>query len=369
MQVPASNLLLSESEREVYNRHMPKVSVIMPVYNAEKYLAETLVSVLSQTFADFEIVCVNDGSTDGSAGILEKYAHRDQRIKVINQANAGGSAARNKGMRHASGEYLMFIDADDLYAKDIVAKAYRRAVEEGADIVFYNFARFVGKPTGMAVKSRTTPGRDVRLFNKKEYGARFFNDFAIITWNKLVKKSVVTKNDLMFNVGLSHNHDVDFSIRLMLAANSYSYLDEIGYYYRSNDSGITATKRSDPTNVLKILIDLHALVASKHQLVKQSFDNYVVDMIAGTVEKYGNDVSKQKEVFDFAHEQVIPALGLKKTRRGYLYDSPSINVFSFVESGDYDGMMAYVNSPNRKLRRIARQAYDIAQGVLARLSW
>src|SRR5690606_20420498 len=142
------------------------------------------------------------------------------------------------------------------------------------------------------------------------YSSRFFNDFAIITWNKLVKKSVITDANLKFNTGLSHNHDVDFSIRLMLVAQSYSWLDKVGYYYRSNSGGLTATKRNDPTNVLKILIDLNKLIEKKYKIVKPSFNNYVVDMIGGTIMKYADTPTKVKEIYEFSREVVIPNIGL-----------------------------------------------------------
>src|SRR5690606_29276412 len=107
--------------------------------------------------------------------------------------------------------------------------------------------------------------------------------------------------------------DVDFSVRLMLAAENYSWLDEIGYYYRSNQVGLTATKRSDPTNVLKILTDLSKLVDSRYSALKPSFDNYVADMVAGTIIKYSKDQDKVKEIFEFSRNVVIPEIGLDTT--------------------------------------------------------
>lgn len=95
-----------------------KISVIIPVYNAEKYLAETLDSVLNQTFTDFEVIAVNDGSTDNSLNILNEYGNKDSRIKIFSNSNSGVSTARNTGIEKASGEYICFIDADDLIASE-----------------------------------------------------------------------------------------------------------------------------------------------------------------------------------------------------------------------------------------------------------
>jgi len=344
---------------------MPKISIIIPVYNAEKYLSATLDSVINQTFHDIEMVCINDGSTDESLQILRDYQRRDKRVKIVTQKNSGGSAARNAGIKHATGEYIMFLDADDMYAKNIVAHAYSRAVKTGVDILLYNFARFVGKPTPLAVKSKITPGQDLEFFTKDSYTDRFFNDFATITWNKFIKKSVLVNNKIFFDIDLSHNHDVDFSIRLMLAAKSYSWLDEVGYYYRTTDTGLTATKRSDPTNVLKILIKLYKTVISKDLQLKQSFDNYVADMIAGTLVKYGDDATKQKEVFDFAHRVVIPEIGLNKVDDEYIYSNSTRETIKFIKTGNYGGFMAYFNAPKRRLRAELRKIYDIAQKILS----
>ena len=103
---------------------MPKVSVVIPVYNVEKYLGECLDSVLRQTLNEIEIICVDDGSTDGSAAILQKYAAADPRIRLISQANAGLSAARNAGMDAATGKYIYFLDSDDYISADAMEKCF-----------------------------------------------------------------------------------------------------------------------------------------------------------------------------------------------------------------------------------------------------
>jgi glycosyltransferase involved in cell wall biosynthesis len=107
----------------------PLISIIVPVYNVEKYLEECLDSILSQSFADFELICVDDGSTDGSPEILRKYADRDDRIKIIAQANRGSGAARNAGMEAARGDYIVFIDSDDFIEPELLAK-FARVISE-----------------------------------------------------------------------------------------------------------------------------------------------------------------------------------------------------------------------------------------------
>ena len=103
---------------------MPLISVIMPVYNVEQYLRRSIESVLNQTFKDFELICINDGSTDNSLEILNEYATKDPRIQIINQENAGLSCARNSGLEIVQGEYIAFIDSDDFYATNFLEVLY-----------------------------------------------------------------------------------------------------------------------------------------------------------------------------------------------------------------------------------------------------
>ena len=114
---------------------MPKVSVIIPVYNVEAYLRQCLDSVVNQTLKDIEIICVDDGSTDGSAAILKEYATKDERIKILTQSNSGAGAARNAGIARATGEWITFSDADDWIEPDAIEKMVAAAQREDADCV------------------------------------------------------------------------------------------------------------------------------------------------------------------------------------------------------------------------------------------
>lgn len=114
-----------------------KVSVILPVYNTEKYLPECLDSLLNQTLKDIEIICINDGSTDNSLEILQEYQANDQRIRILNQENQGAAIARNKGIQMAEGEYLSFLDADDFFDENMLKWSYEKAQKTNSDICIY----------------------------------------------------------------------------------------------------------------------------------------------------------------------------------------------------------------------------------------
>ena len=114
-----------------------KVSVIVPVYNGEKYIEECMDSIVGQTLREIEIICVDDGSTDGSPEILERFRRQDKRVRLISQENAGAGAARNRGFKEAGGEYLSFLDADDFFEPDMLETAYRKAKEQKAQILVF----------------------------------------------------------------------------------------------------------------------------------------------------------------------------------------------------------------------------------------
>lgn len=119
----------------------PDISIIVPVYNVEKYLPQCLESLINQTYANIEIICVNDGSTDNSLEILDKYAKRDSRIIVINQKNSGVSVARNAALKIISGKYLMFVDGDDWIELNNCETAYNLIEKYNADVVMWSYIR------------------------------------------------------------------------------------------------------------------------------------------------------------------------------------------------------------------------------------
>ena len=135
-------------------KSLPKLSIICPVYNAEKYLARILESLLNQDYRDFELIMVNDGSSDDSKKIIEKYSKKDKRVKMISQKNQGIAKARNRGMTEAKGEYLMFVDNDD-YVNDGYLKNYVEEIEsgDGYDIVMGGYRRINGK--GVTINSQS----------------------------------------------------------------------------------------------------------------------------------------------------------------------------------------------------------------------
>lgn len=173
---------------------MHKVSVVIPIYNVEKYLRQCLDSVVNQTLKDIEIICINDGSTDNSLDILEEYAQDDDRIKIVNlKENMGVSNARNKGIEHASGEYIGFVDPDDYIDTDFYGKLYKKASETNADIVKGNDLNVL-YPDGTKVQEEDLS--KIKIYKKVYKGIKQYVD----DYKSIFGKNIATYTTLpIFN--------------------------------------------------------------------------------------------------------------------------------------------------------------------------
>lgn len=176
-----------------------KVSVIVPVYNAEKYLAECLDSVIGQTLREIEIICVDDGSADHSLRILREYAEKDGRLKIIEQANGGGGAARNAGMAAAQGEYLAFLDADDLYYPYALETACACAEKFHTDMVVFEADYFDDRRELLRTdRVETECLAGARKFSAQAIPEFIFQIASCNTWDKLYKRQSVQKTGLRY---------------------------------------------------------------------------------------------------------------------------------------------------------------------------
>ena len=210
----------------------PKISVILPVYNVEQYLRNCLDSVVNQTFRDIEIICVDDGSTDGSGAILDEYAAKDNRIVVIHQANAGVAAARNTGLKSAQGEYLAFLDSDDAYNPQLCELAYNRACQSGADIVKFLYARTDGvKETDDLIDNQSETETHSKLSLAYHSGANI--------WGKLWRREFVVQNDMTFPLGVDSTEDAWFCIVGATLANKITVLRQYLYEYNYRENSLT----------------------------------------------------------------------------------------------------------------------------------
>ena len=205
------------------------ISVIVPVYNVEKYLDRSIESVLVQTFDNFELILVDDGSTDKTGEICDSYAEKDSRVKVIHKENGGGSSARKAGIDAAIGKYIMFMDADDAYEKDALKKAHQTIINENVDIVQFNYYKTE------SVENVTFFGTgEVKLFDARDALLQIMtqkapNAFNNLLWCKIYKSEIVKKPK--YNLSIRTNNDVPVIARVFYYAEKVATLDLPLYYY------------------------------------------------------------------------------------------------------------------------------------------
>lgn len=227
---------------------MSKVSVIVPVYNVEKYIEKCLDSLLNQTLEDIEFIIVNDGSTDSSKEIINSYMEKSDKFKYYEKKNGGLSDARNYGLQFATGDYIAFLDSDDYVDYTIYEKMYKKAIEEEADYVECDF--YWTYQDGDKVKLKEDIG--YRYNNKKD----MFVYARVVAWNKLFKKEVIKEK---FPKGLNYE-DVEFFYKNLPNIKKFAFVEEGLIYYIQRDSSIInkqTYKTGQIFNVLQNVIDFY----------------------------------------------------------------------------------------------------------------
>lgn len=202
---------------------MPSISVILPVYNAEDYVSSCINSVLSQSFGDFELIIVDDGSTDNSLKICRGFESRNSRIRVIHQDNMGVSMARNNAIEHSIGDYLTFIDADDTYTQEFLYKLHSAITKENSDICICD-SYAISADGEKSIETFDTLGEGITLY-KKDIKPEILLEIAGAVWRCMYKSSLI-KNKLRFKEGLKIAEDRIFNIQAMGRSDKITYLKE-----------------------------------------------------------------------------------------------------------------------------------------------
>lgn len=277
----------------------PKISVIVPVYNAEKYLDRCMKSIYDQTFTDYEIILVNDGSTDNSDEICRRYRDQDDRVTYIKKENEGAGSARNRGIEAARGEYLAFPDVDDWFEPEMYAELYELAKSGGYDIAFSG-ANYYSQDSGTElVYSRTVNCKAVSYKSQKECRENVMTFFPTSTifdvpWNKLYKRSIAIEKNVRFS-DTRRCQDAMFNIDFYNYITSAVSIDKAYYNYIENTAA--TTNRKFPINYIDINIEyfdkLHGILQSWGVYtgdIKLHYDTSFVIAVYGTLEMFENPV-------------------------------------------------------------------------------
>ena len=240
---------------------MTKVSVIIPVYNVEKYLRQCLDSVVNQTLKEIEVVCVDDGSTDGSPAILAEYAAKDPRVKVLTREKSNAGAARNAGLDLARGEWLFFCDADDTMTSGLFERLVSVAETKAADVVISGFKQ---REDGV-VTDRMPPARLIQHAAPDAAGdcpPFLFVDAGVSPWNKLFRRDLVTNNRLRFQEVSRHNDLLFVCLALAYSRNPVA-ISTCGYLYRRGRTGSLTGQKTSCDAFVDVLLTLRRELESR----------------------------------------------------------------------------------------------------------
>lgn len=214
------------------------ISVIIPIYNVEDYVFECVESVLNQTMKDLEIILVNDGSTDNSIRRIRNVIEENDNILLINQKNKGLSAARNTGLKHAQGEYIIFIDSDDYIQPTFLEHLYIEAKQSNVDVVIGGYTR-IYQNKGKKINYRKKELLNLGIISGKKYLYRQLqhNDYQMQIWSNLYNRQFLLENNLFFIENLLHE-DEEFTPRSLLKADTIVITECYEYMYRMRDNSI-----------------------------------------------------------------------------------------------------------------------------------
>lgn len=222
---------------------MAKLSVIIPIYNVEKYLKQCLDSIINQTFQDLEIILVDDGSPDKCGEICDEYTKKDVRIKVIHKENGGLSSARNDAIDIATGEWVAFVDSDDWLELDIYAQAVSAGEKYDVDILFFNSFRNTGsKETKMQFFKKEFFSSDKEYIKLLQAGALCKYVASVpglsFPWNRIIRRKLIAENKIYF-AKVRACEDLIYSINCLQFASKIAYIEAYGYHYRFNELSIS----------------------------------------------------------------------------------------------------------------------------------
>lgn len=268
------------------------ISVIMPVYNVGAYLSQSIDSVLQQDHRNLELILIDDGSTDGSGAICDAYAAKDSRVRVIHQKNGGAAAAKNAGLKVASGTYLCFVDSDDFLEPNVYGYMLQILTEQGADAVQFSFQDLYTNRTEPQILNPC-------VLNEREYLTRFTKDWTCpLLWNKLYKRS------LFEGVFFEEGHKIDdeyFTYQGFLNPCKVVFDDRIIYNYRKRASGVMGSPEAGAQRILDCIDSIakrREKVVARWPELRRPFDENYLDAIwylSGNIYSTEKTISVLKE--------------------------------------------------------------------------
>lgn len=261
------------------------ISVIVPVYNVEKYLSRCLESIINQTYKNIEVVCIDDGSPDKSINILKEYEKKDKRIKIIRQENKGLSGARNTGIENSKGEYVFFIDSDDYLPKNAIKSLHKEIKKNRSDICIGSYYKtYKNKEIKFSLSNKLyTSFKEYLDYSMKN------REFNANVWNKLYKINIIKENKIFFKEKVLYE-DLLFTIQYLSYCKKISTLNDAIYYYylERTDSIVNSVTKKD-LDVFQNIIDIENFLIYNNKneiLTSKFFQNYIFEwLLSATASK------------------------------------------------------------------------------------
>lgn len=320
----------------------PLVSIIMPVYNGEKYIDQAINSLINQSMKHIEIIIVDDGSNDNSLNILNTYAQKDKRISIYKQNNKYAGAARNLGLRNAKGEYVLFLDADDFFEKDLVKNSYYCAKKNKADIVifdgdYYDCEENKYKPACF-LKNGFAP--KIQPFNYKDCSESLYRITSPCPWTKLFRRNFILEKNLEFQ-DLHNANDLFFTYSALAMAEKIVTLNQKLVYYRiGQNENIQSMKQKEPFcfyEAYKALREKLIEIGVLYE-IKQSYVNAVLSTCLYNLRSTG-DIFTKKMIYLKLKQEVFNVLEIDKYEKEFYYNKKDYFEMIFIKNKSFEEYM------------------------------
>lgn len=338
---------------------MKKVSVVIPVYNAEEYLYECLKSIKNQTLKDIEVILVDDGSTDDSLKILKEFALMDHRFHLIQQNNLFAGAARNNGIKIAKGEYVLFLDADDIFELNFIENMYENVKLNNSDIVICDAYFFDSQSKKIEESSNFLRVEELSGletgFSYIDIPERIFQITTPAPWNKLYKKSFIEREGLLFQ-DIKRSNDEYFVSMSLISAKKITIINKPLVYYRvNNKNSLQGMGKIDEISYdffLALLAIQNELIHRKlYDMVEKSFINKCVTCCIAVLNKQ-RKFDNFSKIYNFLKDRVFSELGIEDYNKEFIYS----NYDELCKVKEY-GPEDYIFNENLKYKKNRGEKY------------
>ncbi|MCU6762674.1 Chondroitin polymerase [uncultured Roseburia sp.] len=316
----------------------PKISVILPVYNVEDYLAQCMDSIVNQTLKEIEIICIDDGSQDRSLEILKNYEKKDSRVSVITQENAGAGAARNNGLKRAKGEYLSFLDSDDFFEPEMLEKAYKQAKNDRAQIAVFRSDQF-REDLNQFVKVNWTLRMEhlpcYQPMYHRTFTGNIFKVFVGWAWDKIFETQFVKDHELWFQEQRTSN-DMLFVFSAVVLAKRITVIDEIlAHQRRNNPNSLSNTREKSWQCFYEALKALKANLIDYgvYWEVKQDYINYALHFSLWNLETLNG--AKKEVLYNQLKNEWFSDLEISGKPEEYFYNKKEFEKYKKINELDF----------------------------------